>query len=62
MNVEKIVLKLLAFLPCFFTFTNYFTVMTTEQRDKSVMGIIFLVASTVYFCLCLWFLIVNWNG
>ena len=60
MKIETIVFKLLAFLPCFFTFTNYFTVLKAEQRE-SVAGVLFLLVSIAYFLLCLYFLITNWN-
>jgi len=58
-NIGKVVLKALAFLPCFFTVANYFTVLTEKQRTE-MAGIFFLIASVVYFLLALYFLIVNW--
>ena len=59
-NIGKVVFKALAFLPCFFTVANYFTVLTEKQRTEP-MGIFFLVASIVYFLLALYLLIINWQ-
>ena len=39
-NIGKVVLKALAFLPCFFTVANYFTVLTEKQRTE-MAGIFF---------------------
>jgi hypothetical protein len=60
-KIGNFFLKSLAFLPCFFTITNYFTVLTVEQRT-SKMGIIFLLAGILYFLVCFYFLINNWKS
>jgi len=59
-NIEKIVWKSLAFLPCFFTITNYFTVLKPDQRNQPI-GWMFLIFSIVYFLICLVLLVMNWG-
>ncbi|KLL05320.1 MAG: hypothetical protein MRERV_2c048 [Mycoplasmataceae bacterium RV_VA103A] len=59
-KIGQIVTKIFLFLPCFYTFTNYFYVLKEEQRT-TLMGIFFLAVSIIYFLTCLYFLIVNWG-
>ncbi|KLL04058.1 MAG: hypothetical protein MRERV_28c007 [Mycoplasmataceae bacterium RV_VA103A] len=59
--MNKTFAKFLTLFPCVFCFIQYFTILKEEQRT-SLMGIAFLIISILYFFICLYFLIKNWNG